>query len=264
MQCGRPFYLEKLISLYEEKKRLNMRFSKRMFAKHLGLDSSELSAIFKQKRNLPLKKARLVADKLDLSPADSEQFYTSVLSNRKNLSHLRFEKTPDFVEVKENEVGFRIISEWEHYALLELTNVKDFTWDYIWISERLGISLNRVEKVVQNLELANVIKVNSKGSYDVHTPQLTTTHDVESKALKLAHKENCSLAESAIDNVDLLKRDLTSITFPMNSHRMPELKKVLKEFRRKILTLMKDEHSDEVYQLNLQLFPLTQQKEKEE
>ena len=37
-------------------------------------------------------------------------------------------------------ITFKIISDWYHYAILELTELKEFESDINWISQRLGIS----------------------------------------------------------------------------------------------------------------------------
>jgi uncharacterized protein (TIGR02147 family) len=50
---------------------------------------------------------------------------------------------------------------------------------------------------------------------------------------------------------------VTSITFSINRKNIPEAKKMIRTFRRKMATLMAKGHKTDVYNLNVQLFPVT-------
>lgn len=63
---------------YEERQKRNVRFSKRSYAKLLGLSSGRLVDLLNGKTALTEKAARLLISKLNLSPADQDHFLNLV------------------------------------------------------------------------------------------------------------------------------------------------------------------------------------------
>ncbi len=89
---------------------------------------------------------------------------------------------------------------------------------------------------------------------------VTTTHDVQSAALQLSHKQNLELAALALDEVAIEHRDITSITMAIDAKKLPLAKAMIKNFRRQLSEFLESGNKNEVYNLNVQLFPLTKRK----
>ena len=53
------------------------------------------------------------------------------------------------------------------------------------------------------------------------------------------------------------ERDFSSIMVALDPEKLPEVKTIIREFRQKLATLVKDGHRSEVYQLAIQLYPIT-------
>ena len=149
MEINEIFYLSKLKSELASRQKLNSHYSLRAFAKDLGIDSSNLSAVLKKKRNLPPHRAQKISESLNLGPTESALFINSTLRKKMNL---------DDIEVKEeskkyilDEIYYQVISQWEYFAFLQLLKLDDFKSDINWISKKLGISNLRSEVVIDDL-----------------------------------------------------------------------------------------------------------------
>lgn len=254
-----PYYLHKLREVFSQKQRVNPRYSMRSYARFLEIHSSHLSAIFNEKRALPLKKVEVVAEKLELSPKEKKEFLNSILEKNKKNKKLKITKTNK--KVLKEEAAYRIIAEWEHYAVLNLLKLQDFQSCYSWMAARLGIKLSRVKVVVENLIVSEILERNVHGDLQRKTLALDTSDDIASEALKKAHSEHCDLAKEKLYTVDVLKRNYSTVTFSINPKDLAEIKKIIYEFEEK-MSQFERKDAQEVYQMGIQLFPLSSIKEK--
>ncbi len=56
-------------------------------------------------------------------------------------------------------------------------------------------------------------------------------------------------------------RDVSGMTMAVSKERLAEARKMIRDFRRRISGYMEGGKRNAVYRLNIQLFPLTQEKE---
>jgi uncharacterized protein (TIGR02147 family) len=71
------------------------------------------------------------------------------------------------------------------------------------------------------------------------------------------------LAFDALKNKSQSEREMNGATLAIPKEKLPELKEKIRAFRKEINQLTSSyEGSEEVYQLNIQLFPLTSPEEK--
>jgi uncharacterized protein (TIGR02147 family) len=55
------------------------------------------------------------------------------------------------------------------------------------------------------------------------------------------------------------KRNISTVTITIAEHNLDRINEIIAQFRESLLQMARDEqHADKVYQLNVQLFPLTQ------
>lgn len=255
MQTNEPFYLYTLKESLLRRQRKNPAYSLRAFAKDLEIDSSNLSAILQNKRSLPNKRSSHIAKKLKLTPKESALFVASTL--RKQMAIDAIQVIHDTKNYLLDEKYYKIISEWEYYAFLQLLNVKGFKADFSWISARLNISDSRARFIVRDLLDLEFIKSDAKKGYIRTTPSLETSENIGSQALQEAHRESLEIAKEKLESIPVELRDFSSITIAINTQKMPEAKAIIREFQDKIHALLSKGATDEVYQLNCQLFPLT-------
>lgn len=235
-------------SAFSARRAKNPSYSLRAFAKYLKIPSGRLSEILSGKRNIGAKLATKILKKLDLTPEEETQFLNSLRHQSQDLHESNYHQL--------NMDAFHIISDWYHYAILSLIKTKNFENDPSWIANRLGISVVEVRAALERLQRLELIEL--KNEKMVRTKaSLTTTHDVHSNALKRSHKQSLEQAIIAIDEVDLAFRDITSMTMAINFKKIPLAKEKIKRFRRELASLLEAGAKTEVYNLNIQLVPLS-------
>lgn len=237
------------------RQRKNRSYSLRAFSKDLGLDSSTLSAVLKGKRRLPVKKASEVADRIGLSPLKKQEFLDSIRHSGKALKGIEPIKNSHLLDA---EANYKIIAEWEHYAVLSLVLTRDFNPRIEFIAKRLGISTSSANDVVNRLIQTGLLVRNEKGELKPSYRRLTTTDGFPSQALRKSHKEAMEMGIAKIESVPLKFHSYSSETISFNKSRVSEARKIIQEFREKFNALMAGPQSDEVYQLCVQFYPLTQ------
>ena len=156
--------------------------------------------------------------------------------------------------------AFRIISEWYHYAILELMELEGFRQDPQWIAKKLDISINESKIAIQRLKRAGILSENKNGKWINHCHKFTSTlsNDFTNRALKKLQEQILTKALKALEEVPIERRDQTGMLMPINTKRLPEIKKMIKEFRRRLCSYVnEDKTKDAVYQLGISFYPLT-------
>ena len=252
------FHLDLLKSELESRKLKNSQYSMRGFAKFIGLEPSVLSAIFKRKRGIPAKSIETIAKQLKLPSIKYQQFIRSIEQEKMDLKELSKKEQKKSDLILDELAQYKVIAEWEHYAVLSLLETSDFNADHSWISTRLGVSKERIDTVISQLERCKLIKkVDHQDGYISLYTSLNTTEDILSRALQDSHQETLDLAKSKLSIIPVEKKDYTSATLAINSDNIPMAKKLIREFRAKLSTLLEEGTKDQVYQVSIQLFPLT-------
>lgn len=251
----------------EESCNSNPLYSLRAFANYLGLDRSSLSAVLKGKQGLSLSKAEQIAKKLNLSAHEKEHFITLVKAKDSRSKQARIEaqkalsKFATKTELNSLTLdAFKIISDWYHYAILELIKTKSSVNNINWISKRLGITRYETENAIERLKRLELIE-EKNGKYISTGINLTTTNGIPSEAIRKFNQQILAKAAEALMLQDVNDRDFSTLTFAISKKHIPQLKSYIKEMRRglidKINELEKMEVSDEVYHLSTQFFRLT-------
>lgn len=242
-----------------KRQRQNKSYSLRAFARFLDLNSAELSMILRSQRGMTKEKAERVCDRLELSPIDRESFFQSIKNRKKKNDDNSDNSLATYKErnsIKLDESYFEIISEWEHFAILSLMDNKDFASDLNWISNRLNLTISRLNRCIKNLENCGLI-INKNGHLSKSYTDYKTTEDVISPALRKSHKEALELAGEKLISIPTESRDYSSRTLSIKVTDLPKAKELIREFRNKFAEMIDSQEGEEVYQLNLQFMPLT-------
>ncbi len=248
--------VEWLRAEYIIRRQRNPSYSLRSFAKNLDLPASRLSELLSGKRRITPALGLKIADRLLLMPELRDRLVNAIRITRKR----RLKTTPKAIaqqdyKVLSNDV-FSVIADWYHFGILSLMETTTFKHDTRWIAQRLGISAVEVTGATERLKRVGLLcEINGKLT-PTHK-QITTTHDIPSAALKKGHKQQIELALVALLETPLEKRDITSITMPINPKKLPLAKELIRDFRRQMSQLLEDADCTEVYSLNVQLVPLS-------
>jgi uncharacterized protein (TIGR02147 family) len=256
MQRNQNYYIWKLKEDLSLRQKTNPQYSLRAYAKHLGVHSSTLSQILNGKRALPLKSSLHIIRKLSLGPIEQTLFMESIYKKKTQLDQIKIDENTDRFILDESY--FKVIAEWEHYAIITLFDVADFTPTTKDISKRLNITETRTEVVINNLITSGLLKYDDKRRLKKAHNQVRTTEDIASTALQLSHLETLEIGKNKLKDLEVELRDFSSSTMAMDIKQITEIKALIREFRQKILSLVKTGQKSDVFQLAIQFYPLTQ------
>lgn len=268
-------YREYLHDFYLAQKSSRPYFSYRHIAKDAGINSSGFYPLVIQgKRNLTGATIQKTCVALKLAPPESEFFKTLVLFNqaktlrKKNgffdtLVKLRNEKKVEIV----TEQRYDIFSQWYHGAIRELAVCREFKDDF----RKLGRMLNPpiTEKQAREsidllLRLGFLTKEGGRYAYAQSSPIITTGQDIKAHQVINYQVRMLELAIEAFNRFGPNDRLFTSSTTLRVSKTTYEvLKQKNREHRRELLKIAEaDKSANQVYQLNINMFPLSNLKYK--
>lgn len=239
---------------FADRCRKNPSYSLRAFSRSLGMDSSTVSSIMNGKRPLTIKSARKIVKGLDIvNPVEAQTLIAETFAEDDDDSGSNYTQVP--IETAE------AIAFWQHHAIMALLEVKDFKSTDRNIGERLNIPLGIVWECLDRLEKLGLI-VRKRLGWELTGKNLTTPSDMPSGMIREGHRQYIHKALQSLDNDSLEVRDVSGITMAVSKARLKDAKKMIQDFRRKISTFMEDGTRDSVYRLNVQLYPLSQEKKK--
>jgi transcriptional regulator with XRE-family HTH domain len=230
-----------LQSEFSRRCRVNERYSLRGFAAHLELHSSTLSQILSGKRRVSRKLVNRIYEQIG---------HPGPLQNS-----LPQKEAATFVQTQAD--AFALISDWYHYAILDLVLLKGFQNSSGWIARKLGISQAEASLATRRL-LRMGFLTEKNGKLTKSQPYYTNYEEgVSSQAHKEYQRQIITKALHAIEFCRPEKKDITGMTIAADSSKLPEAKLMIKKFRRELCAFLENGRADSVYHLALQLYPVT-------
>lgn len=259
-------YRNLLLEEFDRRQRRNASYSLRAFARDIGVSPAKLCQIFKGKSGLSGQRATLVADKLGFDGELKDYFIALVETSHARSKAAKLNAKARLKELAElkgfDEItldSFGIISDWIHFAILELLEVDSFAPSSVNIAKRLGVSESSVEVAVSRLKKTGLLEVNEKNQWRQTKRDLETPTNIPSKAIRDYHSQILNRAEKSIAQDDIDIRDFGALTLAFRTDQLVEAKKMIKEFRREFNRRFGNrKNKDSVYCLSTQLFPLDQ------
>jgi uncharacterized protein (TIGR02147 family) len=119
------------------------------------------------------------------------------------------------------------------------------------------ISAVEVQQSLNFLTKAGLLKKAGDSAFVQAETSITGTPDATRLALRGMHRQMSKLATPALD-LPVEQRNFSGVTMGVSRESYERIVKVLDECRRQIIAIAADDKDiDQVYRLNLQLFPLT-------
>ncbi len=264
-----------LNSTFQEIQKDNPQFSLRAWARNLGLSHvAMLSMVLSKKRRLLpnlsskicqdlIKRKRLTeteARYLDMlvlfansSTEEEKTFYERILAS------LRPDQKFSTLQLDQ----MRIISDWYHFAILEMTNLKNFNSDPQWITRHLGGSVNQsqVVEAIERLCRLGLLETDANGTLKKTNVRLATPTDIPNKSLRKFHKTMLEKATMALEEQSVERRDISGHMLVIDRKKIPEAKRMIQDFRRRLADFLETSEGDAVYQIGIQLFDVLGEKD---
>ncbi len=263
--------VEYLQAVYEKLKEKEESYSYLQFAEDLGFSKSNVvHLMLRGKRPITLKSGEKMALALGLKGMEKRFWLHLVAFHHATDEIERGKLMSEIVELRsrsiedapdlQNQLDF--FTEWFHSILFEMASLKDFSDKPEEIAARLDprIRPEQAKKSLAVLEGLGLF-VRKDGRLQPSNAQLSTGDEVSSLGVVRYHQNMIELGRRSLTAFDAERRDVSSISFACNEEFIQELKTELSQFRKKILQMAeKIPEKDCVYQMNLQLFPVTKKK----
>ncbi len=236
-----------------EAKSRNSIYSYRSFAKKLGISPGTLSEILNSRRKISIRMAARLAERLQLDPQRKWELLNSVQKEKLGLQSVADQ---DYVTLESSQ--FALIAEWPYLALLSLMRTKEFKSQIPWIAKRLRLSIKEATFILERLEKLNLIKKDIEGNWQRSFERIRTTDAIKDAAIHSAHTKDLALIQKSLEEVPLNWRDVTSITMPIDTKKLTEAKRLIRQFQDDLSELLESGESNEVYRMSIALFPLSE------
>lgn len=258
-------YRDYLKTAYEERRKTQRSFSYRFIGNKVGMDSSYLTRLLQKKIHLGDDLVERMAAVFGLADERAEYFRNLVAFNKaKNEAQARV-----FHEQLQRlrGVGYSIVrddqheyfSNWIHAALRSMLDYLPFDGDYEALGAQLSppASGSDTMRAVFLLERLGMIRRVDRG-YEVLDTHLHSGDDWKAEAIKTFQKSTMELAMRSLDEVHPSLRDISTMTMNIDERTLTKLKTMVRQFQESVARLVESApRSDRVYQVNIQIFPLT-------
>jgi uncharacterized protein (TIGR02147 family) len=257
-----------LKALYDHMKRVAPKYSYLRFAEDLGFGASTvLHQIVRGYRPLTGKGAERVARALGVEGIERRYFVALVAFCTARTAPKREAAFESLLAVKREALPddfdrdcLAYFSAWYHPVIWELIGTKGFRADPSWIAARIVPALT-VAQVVESLALLlrlKLVEQSSDGRYTRTTSRISTGHRVKGLALVSYHQGMIDHGKAALTRISGKRRDISAVTLTVDEATAARLRSMIHAFQLQLLDEAERAGAgDQVYQVNIQLFPFT-------
>lgn len=262
-------YRDFLQDHFNDEKANKSFYSYRYVSRKTGIDASYYVKVIQKQKHIGETKIAKLMDFLNLTGRKRDYFKILVSYNRTKNSTTAKELFSKLMNLK-NSIGSEIcnynyFAQWYTIPIRELLNSYNFEGDYKKLAKQFTPPLKESEarKAINTLKDLKMIFKDDNGFYRPNSAHLTTGDQWSSIAVKDFQKKMISLAEDALDRFPKDKRDISTVTVSTSEKCLELISDRLSQARCEIMELISaEEEVDGVYQINLQVFPLTQREKK--
>lgn len=256
---------------YVARKAEDKKFSFRYLARHAGFSSSNFfKLVMDGQRNLGPNAAEKVATALKLGPDEAEFFSLLVAMNQsstvaeRNRAFERVAANRRFRAARKLDGPlFEYLTHWYYPAIRELAARADFSEDPAWVASQIlpAIEPRQARAALKTLEKLGLLVRDERKRLVRGEASLTTGHEVRHVVVPAYHLQMIERAASAVEAVAPEMRDVSALTVCIRESSLPDLKAKIRRFREEMMDRSdSDAEPERVYQLCIQLFPMSRSK----
>lgn len=248
---------------FKRKQEQNSAYSLRALARDLGVSPSFVSSLFQGKKKISKK----IFFKLTAS-LEMDEYAVASLQQALNKEASPFASTlgiaTESSTVKFKPIGKKramtLLHKWYYIAVLDLITCKNAKSEISWISRKLGLLSSEVEEALEVLSKLELIKKHNEKWVKVVTKlRIPTVHS--QSEIRDFHRQMIEKALMELkfkhQQADFDRRLINGITLAINPQKIKKARQRINEALHEIAEELMDDDSTELYQINLQLFPLS-------
>lgn len=216
----------------------------RAYARNIGVSPGTISEIFGERRKISPQLALQIAQKAKFDPAALQRLRQLIDSNDETSSRRLL--SSQAVDLIMNPLYYRLICAMD--ILPSPTTANEIA---AFLSAD-GEEIARVIEVLRELEIVDTkgAAVSWRGQHVITPP------DVPSAKVQAFHRG--TLKDAAADlRLPVNEREYTTVVFAANEARMAGAKQQIRAFRDDLAESMRDSRPDRIYQLSIQLRPVS-------
>jgi uncharacterized protein (TIGR02147 family) len=252
----------------QQRHEMGLPASNRWFAQKLGINSNAwLTYVLQGKRNLNQQTTRQLITLLKFNANEGRYFDALVQFNQaktideRNLYYREMETARKSGTVKVvNSDQYEFYSVWYHSAVRSILDMQPDVKDFETLGSLISppITASEAKKSIMLLERLGLIFISPDAKFYVQDKAITTGPYEKTLAIANFQRETMKLAQESLDRHAKTERDISTMTLGISQDALEKIQTLLLETRRKIAEIATaDPGSDRVFQLNVQLFPLS-------
>lgn len=260
-------YRKYLKDLLEDRKKVNRLFSHRAVLQRMGISSTGfLANVISGRKNLTPVQVQKLAQIMKMKAAEARYFECLVLFNQaktleeKNAQMRRLVANQKVETKTLAKKQLNLFSKWHYVVMRELLYFHRLKDDFRAAARMLipSITTEEAERAVKELEELEMLGKDADGYYLQKDNAITTGNELRSVQVANFQMETMDLAKEAMERFALEERDISCMTMTLSKQSFDQVKSEILSFRRRLSAIAAaDEHVDQVYQCNIQFFPVT-------
>jgi uncharacterized protein (TIGR02147 family) len=233
----------------------NPQYSLRAFAKYLGIDHATISQLLRGKRPLTSRTILKLGTRLGLDRAAIDGYVAHEAFWRNDSAD---ESALSEIQQLANDAA-NVIADWYHYAILELTRLHNFKPNSRWIARVLGITPDEVNLAVSRLARLGLLEMVDRDRWIDKSGNTTASlAEFSRAAVQRLSEQVRQRMFSAVGAVPAGCFEHSTTTLALSTARLPLALERIARFRRELITLLQDDAApDDVFQLEINFFPVT-------
>lgn len=271
--AGRIFeyddYREFLSDYFREQKRLRKTFSHRYFARIAGFTSpSYFNSVIQGKANLTYKSLPKMLKGLGLGKKASEYFRVLVHMNQSSDPSEKQQHRMEIERIRRRTSLYRLeekraqyLSEWYNQVLREAAALADWGGDFSRLGKLLvpPVSASKAEAAVKLLCEMGLLRKTDDGRY-LQTDAGLSVEGLPPAMIKRARRRMAELGIDAAERLPADERYVAHTTMTISRETYSKITEILNRARAEAIELaLSDTRPEIVYELMLQLFPLSRE-----
>lgn len=261
-------YREFLSDFYKLKKSSSSNYSLRVMGRLTEIDPSYLAKVMSGKLHISPRSIPVIASYMDFDPHQTEYFENLVLFNKARSEEEKRTRFTFVLSLRKTHCTnleayqYAFFQHWYYSAVRNLLEFypfyKDSNYELLAAQLTPAITEEEAKDSIKLLKRLNLITLTEEERYVLSDQAMSTGEEWSSLAISEYQVETIELSKHSIRHHEKERRDISTVTMNVSEEEFVKVRQMVQEFRSSVISYVnKGENPDRIYQLNIQLIPLS-------